>query len=143
MPESENLPAEPAPPSPLGPSPRVREAIGVFRDGADGKLSREQVESVVAKTRRGIRAAAPLSAEVAIEIANDETVSPGTRLKAAMFLLQGGGVTQIGVAVTEAERRKIDAEMEGMRASGAEYVSLQIHKDAGIAPVALIDVAKP
>lgn len=151
MPGDANTPVDPALPSvkkkrtrgqlpalreePPEPSPRVKAAVEVFRAGAGGQLSRAEVESVVAKTRRGIRATAPLAAEAVIEILSDESVSAGTRLKAAMFALQGGGVTQPGAPVTEAERRANDADMEDLKEANVEDLSRSIHMDAGLSPV--------
>ena len=113
---------------------RLAEANEAFKAGANGTLTRQDVETVVVQTRRGLRAAAPMLMEALIEKALKGRGSPADT-KALMFALAGSGVTQTGAPVTETERRAMDAENERLEATPTAELSKKVHFMAGIEPV--------
>lgn len=112
----------------------AKDAIAAFEAGANGGVSRQDVDAVVVQTRRGLRAASPLVAAALLDKAIRGRKSP-TDTKAAMFLLSGVGITQTGAPVTEAERRAMDAENERLDAMPRGDLSRAVHLEAGITPV--------
>jgi hypothetical protein len=55
--------------------------------------------------------------------------------KVAMFLAAGTGLTQKGSAVTEEERRAMDAENDRLNATPAAELADKVCRLAGITPV--------
>ena len=126
----------PAAGAPLSPRKRTRSALAkeAFEAGFDGKMSRQEVDSTVSKTRRGMRAAAPAVTAALIDKAIRGKASP-TDVRAAMFLLAGSGVTQTGAPLTEAERRALDAENERLDATTSVELAHTLKRDMGIETV--------
>lgn len=137
MPDAPLVPGAATPPSlPAkgGRRSHLKAARAAMEASADGTLSRIDVESVVAKTRRGLRAAAPHLLEAAIEKALLGKASKGDRAM-LIELLRASGVSIKGATMTEAERRAIDAENERLDALPPGDLSRRIHERAGVTPV--------
>lgn len=111
--------------------PSVGDAMAVYNDE---KVDARTADQTVVKSRRKLRATTEIIGAALMDKMLRGKKSP-VDSKVAMFLAAGTGLTQKGSAVTEEERRAMDAENERLDAMPVEDLSKKVHFLAGIEPV--------
>lgn len=136
--KSDLTPTTPAPLDTARDGKRVTEAQRILDEVGSGVITGQATERAVVRTRRALRAVAPVITEALVDKALKGRGSP-VDTKAAMFLLTASGVAQPGAPLTEEERRKLAEEDEAIERMSTDDIARKVHDEAGIAPLPELD----